>query len=587
MMTDELRIIYDPIYGAIHPTELEWQLIMARSVQRLKGIKQLGLVDTVYPGANHTRFEHSIGTMEIAGRIGSHLNLSFEDIQKVRVAGLLHDLGHSALSHAVEAVLSRNPDIQPIIAGKKIYRHEDFTSHIVLAHCFGDGVNELAEEKFGGADNFFEEISGIILGRKPLGQIISSDLDADRIDFLLRDSHHTGVSLGLIDLDQIVQSLIFLNDRLILKGSEGYRTDMSLTAAESMLIARAHHYTALIYNPYVQSIRAMLLFALESVLEEMDQKEARAETRRFFTEYNDCDLMGFLNQKASPEVKEILDRIRHGRHNHLAARLDHRTLTPEARMALATISRNGRAMKLLERGLGKEYNCLVDISVGSGVPKSIRTEDGFLYDESALAAGLIRSLARQITLSFFSNSKIEISMGVVTKLASKLLNFVRSENYLPIEGLMLLFLGLHRVLSESYGERILVPRIRNITWLYKTVKRLRDHVGLRELFDYNFHEDYGFPYSERLFEDIQVLVAVGMVYQDLRHHEIGSRWKQRYEYMLTAEGLKYAESLSNSYQNEILALEKVLRMEKHTIPYDMTGMLLKRYTGQRSHSEGQ
>jgi len=107
--------LHDPVHGAVQVDELEWLLIQSRPVQRLKGIKQLGLVDAVYPGASHTRFEHSLGTMYVAGLMASRLGLSREEVRKVRLAGLLHDLGHSAFSHAVEGVLSRNPEIQPLV----------------------------------------------------------------------------------------------------------------------------------------------------------------------------------------------------------------------------------------------------------------------------------------------------------------------------------------------------------------------------------------------------------------------------------------------------------------------------------------
>ena len=125
---------------------LEWLLIQSRPVQRLKGIKQLGLVEAVYPGANHTRFEHSLGTMYMAGLMAQHLGLSSEDVQKVRLAGLLHDLGHSALSHAVEGVLSRNPEIQPIVGGRRASRHEEFTRDIITTHPFGDEALRVAEQ---------------------------------------------------------------------------------------------------------------------------------------------------------------------------------------------------------------------------------------------------------------------------------------------------------------------------------------------------------------------------------------------------------------------------------------------------------
>lgn len=580
-----LDTIRDPVHGAIQIDELELRLILSRPVQRLKAIKQLGLVETVYPGASHSRFEHSLGCMYMAGRMAEHLELSGEEVRKVRLAGLLHDLGHSALSHAVEGVLRRNPEIQPTFAGRQLSRHEEFTRKIIQAHPFGEETLAVAERNFGNADEFFREIADIASGaRAPLGQIIVGDLDADRIDFLLRDSHHSGVSLGLVDTDQILQALSISNGRIVLAGQGDYRAEMSQTAAESMLIARAHHYNALIYHPAVQSIRAMLLAALERALRSMDADEAKGSIVLFFQEYTDPDLLDFISRKGDDTSRDLLMRIKHGRVPALAARFDHRSLSPDIRMALSTISRHGRMRKLFEDALGKKYGALVDVTVGSGVPRSMRTEaNGFLYDESALAAGLVKSLTRQIAISFFSDDKKEISLEDVREQAERLLSFIRSESYLPIDGLLLLFFTLHRMLSETYGQKILVPRIRNITWLYRTVARIKD-LGPAELcglFDYAFHNEYGFPYSERLFEDIQILVASGMIYQDVRHYELNGQWLQRYEYMLTAEGMKYAEKVAGSYKQEAEGLANHLRQEKHTIPYDVVSLSLNRYKGKK------
>lgn len=580
-MNNRLKAIHDPIYGAVYPDDLELQLIQSRPVQRLKGIKQLGLVDMVYPGANHSRFEHSIGTMHMAGLIASRLGFESSDVRKVRMAGLLHDLGHSALSHAVEGVLGRNPDIQPMVAGRQVSRHEEFTRDIIIHHPFGEGAISLAKKDFGDADALFKEVADIALGGlPPLGQIVSGDLDADRIDFLLRDSHHSGVSLGLVDSDQIIQALTVHKGRIVLAGIDDYRSEMSRTAAESMLIARAHHYNALIHHPQVQSTRAMLLTALESALKRMDPEEARSRIVLFFREYTDPDLLRFIFEKGDDSGRELLSRIKYGHEYPLAARFDHRLLPPGTRMAISTISRSGRMRKLFEDSIGKKHGALVDISVGSGVPRSMRTEeDSFLYDESALAAGLVKSITRQIALSFFSDSKLDISLEDVRDLAFKLLGFIRNESYLPIDGLLIIFYTLHRMLSKTFDERILVPRVRNITWLYRTVASLKEEAGLSGLYDYSFHTDYGFPYSERLFEDIQILVAMGMIYQDQRHYELDGRWLQRYEYMLTAEGLAYAEEVASSYRAEAEVVDRYLSMKKHTIPYDTVSLLLKRYNG--------
>ncbi|MCK9442153.1 MAG: hypothetical protein M0Q13_12115, partial [Methanothrix sp.] len=351
------------------------------------------------------------------------------------------------------------------------------------------------------------------------------------------------------------------------------------------LIARAHHYNALIYHPTVQSIRAMLLTALERALSRMDADEAKSSIVLFFREFTDPDLLDFIRQRGDDTSRDLLARIKYGREFPLAARFDHRSLSPDIRMALSTVSRHGRMRKLFEDALGKKYGALVDVTVGSGVPRSMRTQaNGFFYDESALAAGLVKSLTRQIAISFFSDDRPKISLEEVRDQAERLLSFIRSESYLPIDGLLLLFYSLHQMLSETYGQKILVPRIRNITWLYRTVARIKDlgPASLCGLFDYSFHSDYGFPYSERLFEDIQILVAGGMIYQDERHYELNSQWRQRYEYMLTADGIKYAEKVAGSYSKEAEALANHLRLEKHTIPYDVVSIYLKRYTGKKA-----
>lgn len=575
------QTIQDPVHGTIKPDRLEWLLIRSRQLQRLRGIKQLGLVEAVYPGASHTRLEHSIGTMHMAGLIASHLGLPEEDVRKARLAGLLHDVGHPALSHAVEGVLARNPEIQPLVRGRRALGHEDFTREIVALHPFGEDATAAFEEAFGDADALFLELADIASGRRPpLGQIISGDLDADRIDFLLRDSHHSGVSLGLVDTGQILQALTICDGRVVLAGRGDYRSEMAQTAAESMLIARAHHYNALIYHPGVQSIRAMLLAALEDALNRMDPEEARSRIVLFFREYTDPDLLRFIWENGSERARDLLERIKFGRWYPLARRFDHGSLPPDLRVSLSTISRHGRMRKLLEDSLGGIYGALVDITVGSGVPRSMRTESGsFLYDESALAAGLVKSLTRQIALSFFSDQAAEVSLDEVRARAAKLQSFIRAECYLPMDGLLLLFYTLHRMLSETYGDRILVPRIRNITWVYRTVQQLGGQMGLSGLFEYSFHSEFGFPYSERLFEEIQILVATGMIYQDQRHYLHEGRWMLRYEYMLTAEGVRYAEEIAGLYRREAEQLSQHLRMERHSIPYDVVSMHLRRYAG--------
>ncbi len=599
-------IIHDPVHKTVILSELERMLINTEQVQRLRKIQQLGLADVVYPGANHTRFEHSIGTMQTASLMAKTLGLGKEDVQKVRISGLLHDVGHSALSHAVEGVLTRNPGLQPKVNGKRFVKHEAFTKDIVSNSFSGDAIIERhVSEEFGvDAHEFFDEIAKIATGdaqsiRKPyLAQIISGDIDADRIDFLLRDSYHTGVSLGLIDVDQIMQSLTIQNNHLVLGTPEGssYSEDMVLTAAESMLIARAHHYTAIIHHPKTQAARVMLLYALEDALswlkDEEGEEAVTGKIIEFFTVYNDNDLLGFIKENGSLESNELIRNIRCGKVYAPVARFNQKTLSPMSRMALSTIARYGVARKKFETDLAKELgDVLVDLSVATGVPKSTRVvignEESFFYDESALANGLVRAISRQMSLTAFAHpdvvmgsevEAVELQMRLkVDEMSPRLLHFIRENQYFPIEGLILLLYGVHSLFEKEEDGIVSIPRIRNITWVYRTVEAFGRDEKLKNLFDYHFHTRYGFQYSDSVFENIQILVAMGIVDEDLRYYEKDRRFRQRYEYVLTADGVDYARPLVDSYSREFGALKDYLVMNKHSIPRDIVSIQASRY----------
>jgi HD superfamily phosphohydrolase len=598
-------LIHDPVHKTIILDEFEQMLANTKHVQRLRNIQQLGLVDTVYPGANHTRFEHSIGTMHMASVIGTSLGLEPDEIRMVRAAGLLHDVGHSAFSHAVEGVLKRNPSLQPDINGNRLVKHEAFTRDIISRSLPEDTfIARYVEKEFGSDPHeFFGEIAKIATGdttlKKPyLAQVIADDVDADRIDFMLRDSYHTGVSFGMIDVDQIVRSLVIRNGNIVLGSSDGsgYGEDMALTAAESLLISRAHHYTAIVHNPKTQASRVMLLYALEDALGSYEKKagleKAREEVVLFFKTYNDTDLLDFIRSHASERSLQLLADIRDGNIYDPVARLSQKTIPPSVRMALATIARHGVATKRLESLLSRKLgDVLVDLSVASGIPKSMRIslgeEDAFFYDESALANGLVRAISRQLSLTAFAHPSVVTEMDneavslrlreAVDELSPKLLHFIRTEQYLPIEGVMLLFYGVHS-LFENEGDGFLsIPRLRHITWLYRTIRQLRGSSRMRNLFDYSFHEKYGFPYSDRLFEDIQILVAMGIVDEDLRYYEKGGRFRQSYEYVLTWDGVEYARMLADAYRPEFEEIRDYLAMNKHSIPRDIVTIPANRY----------
>lgn len=185
----EEKIVRDPLYGFIGLSSLEDEVLKTAALQRLSRIKQLAHSYTVYPSAVHTRLEHSLGTLYIAGRICEKLKLPDNEKQRTRVAALVHDIGHGPFSHLFEQVMS-------------YVNGEDF-SHEYVTKLFLENDTQLRSA----LGSFATEIVSLLEGDTLLSEIISSSLDADKMDYLRRDSYHTGVAYGIFDLERIVRSV--------------------------------------------------------------------------------------------------------------------------------------------------------------------------------------------------------------------------------------------------------------------------------------------------------------------------------------------------------------------------------------------
>jgi len=185
VVTKYEKYIRDPLYGFIGLTSDEISILDSPPLQRLRGIRQLAFAHLVYPSANHTRFEHSLGVLHIATRMADQLELSEDDVRILRYATLLHDVGHGPFSHVFESFLrtKTNGDIT----------HETLTQTIIQEDPIVSGV---LKEDFDGVIRIFDDADTSILR-----QILSSNLDADKIDYLRRDAFHIGVAYGLFDLE--------------------------------------------------------------------------------------------------------------------------------------------------------------------------------------------------------------------------------------------------------------------------------------------------------------------------------------------------------------------------------------------------
>lgn len=235
--------IIDPIHDFIRVYDNELQLIDTPIFQRLRRIRQLSGAHLTYPAAQHTRFEHSLGVMHISGQAGHALNekgiLKKEDLEILRLAGLLHDIGHGPFSHLFEEIIS-----------KKKISHEDFGKEIILKSEIGDILDKSDKDK--------KLVTKIAFGDSKfqyMNEIVSGALSADMMDYLLRDGYFTGAEHAKIDHKRLTQSLEVYRKKLALERS-------ALYSFESMMHSRYQMFKAVYFHKTVRAAEVMLLEAL-------------------------------------------------------------------------------------------------------------------------------------------------------------------------------------------------------------------------------------------------------------------------------------------------------------------------------------
>jgi uncharacterized protein len=313
--------IYDSVHGFIHFNEIESAVIDSFPFQRLHYIRQLGITYLVYPGGTHTRFEHSLGVMEIATSIFDKLTKSFplpEDHdywrQIVRLAALCHDLGHMPFSHVAEKEL----------LGKK--GHEEWTSKIMQSSYFTPIWEKISHPK----RKCIDDLLKISLGQgkswapweRVLSEIVIGDFfGADRIDYLLRDAQCTGVAYGLIDYHQLIEMLKILpfEGHLAMGVEEnGIESCEALLLARHFMYRRVYHYaTAKAYAFHL--VRFMKKVYTEKTLHSLDEY-------LFMTDNEVLSAMTEAARKGDPDAAALLTRHRRFKAIELEERMTEKEL---------------------------------------------------------------------------------------------------------------------------------------------------------------------------------------------------------------------------------------------------------------------
>jgi uncharacterized protein len=277
-----MKLIKDVIHGDIVIEESYIiELIETREFQRLKYINQLGVANFVFPAATSTRYNHSIGTFDIANRflkhLSSHNNITPEQIKIVLSAALLHDIGHGPHSHSFEAYSS--------------IKHEEYTVKII--NDKSTEVNNVLRKN----NISYEEVCQIIENKHPslwMSSIISSQLDSDRLDYLERDTYHTGNIYGKVDVNFIIKNSLIHENKLAFN----YK---ALPAIENYLIGRQHMYLQTYYNRY--------LLGLEFIMNSIVKRTKYLKNQKFIFKdiYSTHSFLKNILEKEEPyRIKEYL-----------------------------------------------------------------------------------------------------------------------------------------------------------------------------------------------------------------------------------------------------------------------------------------
>ena len=245
----EEKVFKDPVHRYIHVRDqVIWDLVNSREFQRLRRIKQLGTSYLVFHGAEHSRFSHSLGVYEIVRRISDdifHGRPEWDEDERLVVlcAALLHDLGHGPFSHSFEKVFHVD--------------HEEFTREILL------GDTEVNQILLKVGEEFPKKVAEVIAktyANKQVVSLISSQIDADRMDYLQRDAYYTGVSYGHFDMERILRVMRPVDDQVVIKSS-------GMHAVEDYIMSRYQMYWQVYFHPVARSAEVILRKILQRAKE--------------------------------------------------------------------------------------------------------------------------------------------------------------------------------------------------------------------------------------------------------------------------------------------------------------------------------
>ena len=334
--------VRDPVHNFISLREIEVKLLATSLLQRLRGVRQLAMANLVYPGALHTRFDHTLGVCHVAGMMAERLDLSNDETDLVRLAALLHDLGHGPFSHVSEYALEIYADRNVLDENQKKEKiHEVITAHLILNDA------ELARFISQHRREQIVELLAIGHGAPILRSIVSGPLDADKQDYLLRDSRFCGVQYGVFDLHQLHRSMVKAgssDEHELMIDPDGVHALEQFVLAKYYLTSNVYrHRVRLVSDQMI--VRAIILGIEHDNLDDLRTIYTFDGSEAFFSRFvalNDTRFLYQFDSLAKPDTKcgDLLTRLQ-GRQLHkrvFAARIQDFT-DPAIKQALQDVSK--------------------------------------------------------------------------------------------------------------------------------------------------------------------------------------------------------------------------------------------------------
>ena len=394
------KVITDTVHGTIRLEPLTRDLLETLELQRLNSIRQLGLTYLVFPGSNHSRLEHCLGVGHVAGEMAKSLDLPESERKLVQAAGQLHDVGHGPFSHTLEHVLSRELDVD----------HMDITQRILTGE--DDNVSGEDRKAFPNVPRIPEvleanglsprDVAALIRGpsdrgsaflvppreeaaKRYLAQVIHSPVDADQIDYLMRDAHYTGAAHGMIDFARLMQTLAVHRGELALDRK-------GLPALEGMLVARALMYSSVYFHKTVRIAEQMIARAVERSEAPMGSIQRMV----------DHELFAWLVTQG-PFQREIAGRLKYRKLYKRALSYGRDDLSDEAREVLAAFgdpAERQRAEDRIARRTGLEPGqVIIDVPLPElllSEPRIAKTEVPVLDDGDVRPFSKVSPLGRAL-----------------------------------------------------------------------------------------------------------------------------------------------------------------------------------------------